>query len=104
MRLSRDEAKRFRWVRDAEAKNNERFAKGTFVGESKNPSVRELFKLPIDGSPVSFKDSWVRDLLISEFAVNASIGDGDFALAYGRAKFKSEGEFIARRQGVDDPD
>jgi hypothetical protein len=99
VRLSRDEATRFQWIRDAEAENNERFARRTFVGDSKDPSVKGLINLPADGSPVSFEDNWTRDLLMGGFLAGAAIGDRDFALAYGQAKLQSKGEFTARRQG-----
>jgi hypothetical protein len=98
VRLSRDEATRFQWIRDAEAKNMWRFEEGTFLGDSKDPSVKILFDLPADGSPVSFKDKWDRDLLMDEFLARVAIADRNFAFAYSRAKFQSQGEFIARRQ------
>ena len=99
VRLSRDEATRFQWIRDAEAENNERFVRRTFVGDSKSPSVKGLINLPADGSPVSLEDNWTRDLLMGEFLAGAAIGDRDFALAYGQAKLQSKGEFTAWRRG-----
>jgi hypothetical protein len=47
---------------------------------------------------VSFADKWNRDLAEREFVARLPTGDWNFALAYGRAKLLSEGEFTARRQ------
>lgn len=97
--LSIEHARSLRPIREAEIANRERFARGTFIGETiKNPEPRKLKALK-DGETLSFSDSWDTDHDSADFLKDIFGRDRNFAYAFGRAKVRSQGDFRARRTG-----
>jgi hypothetical protein len=96
---TREEARAFAPIRKAEAQNQDRFENGTFLGETtKNPAPRAL-KTMKEGQKLSFRDDWSRDYKEMAFAREVTLGDKNFAFAHGQTKVRSDGMFVAKREG-----
>ena len=95
--LSREEARSFKPIGDAEQVNIRRFETESFLGTSKK--TPHLPNIPDDGKSYQFKDHWKRNYDMWDVGEQYLFGDRDYALAFGRAGLHSEANFTAKRTG-----
>ena len=94
---SRDEARQFALIRDAEEKNQSSFENETFLGRTDGVSAETLLTLR-DGETIPFEE-----LVDPEHGYVDSVrhwfGDEDGFYSFGRMTFYSKGGFTATRRG-----
>jgi len=107
---TRDQARAFRPVREAEIENKKRFETRTFLGLSgksklgntepqSNKLPRDLTAMK-DGDRIEFSDHWKIDREEGSFLKDMLGQDRDFAFAFGRTSILANGEFDAVRRGI----
>lgn len=96
--IERDEARSFAPIREAEQKNDGRFERSFFIGGDRG-NAEKLASLK-DGETTKIEDDFKVDYGPGSFLGQAlDSSTTDFAAAFGRLGFKSEGEFNATRRG-----
>ena len=100
--ITREEARRFPVIREAEAKARHRFENSSFLGRSENTKLNDALKRLIAGETDTEKgiiEHW--DRVFGELDVQREywFGDRDFALANGEMSIKSGFDGNAVRDG-----
>jgi hypothetical protein len=97
--LSRDEARKFKHVREREIENTRRFLEKTFLATgTKSESALKLVDMK-DGDHLELTDGWDYKFTRRQAVYNYLLGDANLALAFGENNVKSIGKFAARRDG-----
>ncbi|NKB21318.1 MAG: hypothetical protein GKS01_12560 [Alphaproteobacteria bacterium] len=97
--FTREQARTYKPIANGEKVNRGQF-KRTFVGDTqkKTAPARKLKKLE-DGETLHFPGNWDADHKIADFIDDVVGRNRNFALGFGRTKFTSNGDFIAKRTG-----
>ena len=98
--ITREEAWRFPFAREAEAEARKRFENRSFVAKSGKSGFNDALKGLKEGDePVEINDYWERVLGPGGFLKEWYAGDKDLARAFGKTNIKSNYEGRAERQG-----
>ncbi len=98
-RFSREKARSFEQIRNAEERIRRHFEEGTFIGVTENNPAPRALRHMGEGGDIRFKDSWDGAYENLEFWIDIIGGDGNFANAFGETLLVGKGDFRASRRG-----
>jgi hypothetical protein len=98
--FSREAAREFRPIKEAEIENEQRFENRTFLARTRNEELNRKLRGLKDGESTPLPpDNWDVDYDPKRIAEDFARGETDFYFAFGRTKVKSDVLFRATRHG-----